>query len=51
MNADKCKGCPFYKAYWMGTDEEPEVSCICFWTLKDPAEVKESQCKNSTRRV
>lgn len=51
MSADKCKGCPFYKVYWMGTMNEPKFGYECLWTLKEPKDVKESECKNSTRRV
>ena len=51
MDRKKCKECPFYKVYYMGTANDPKFAHECLWTLKDPVDVKEEECKNSTKRV
>ena len=51
MDREKCKGCPFYKVYYMGTATDPKFAYLCMWAFKDLADVKEEECKNSTKRV
>lgn len=29
----QCKDCPYYKAYYQGTERKPIITSFCFWFL------------------
>ena len=45
MKSENCKGCPFLRVFYRGTESNPAFSETCYWTLKKPEDVKPEECK------
>jgi len=51
MENEKCKGCPYYKSYYHGFGVGSVMfSHRCWWTGRDPADMKDLECHRSTEQ-
>lgn len=50
MEYEHCKNCRFYKSYYHGEGSSwGTISERCFWTLKEPKDVKETECNKKLK--
>lgn len=48
MNIEKCKDCPHFKSYYHGFGVGSVMfSHRCWWTGRDPADMKDEDCRRS----
>ena len=50
MKSENCKGCPFLRVFYRGTESNPAFSETCYWTLKKPEDVKPEECKRGQQK-
>lgn len=47
MDCNNCKGCPYFRQWFHGyCVNTVRFSSECLWTLKDPAKMEETECRN-----